>query len=231
MAFLAEVLEGVLGETLELVADGPLGRLHLFLERLKGLRHALGHDVLAPTDLGSVDAEDLALAHPFHDLRPDVVDQRDPGRRDQQRTDVRVAPGDRPGGVDHRARLGLDELLGRYAIEVFVVDDGDVAGLQPSRQALGADVDTRRANDPGVGAAVPALGHVSTPAGETRWPAVPRRDREPRRCPAGPTASARARSPARSRARHAPTRWCARPFLPWSRRPVRGQRRPPAASG
>ena len=64
--------------------------------------------------------------------RPDGVDQRDPGLDEDQRAEVRVAAADRRRGVHHRRDAGLDEPLGGDAVEVLVVDHGDVAGLDPA---------------------------------------------------------------------------------------------------
>ena len=68
VSLLTEVLEGVLGEALELVADGALGRVELPLEGLQRLGRALGDDLVATADLGPVDAQHLAVAHLVHDL-------------------------------------------------------------------------------------------------------------------------------------------------------------------
>ena len=58
MSLLAQVLEGVLGEALELVAHHPLGGVELLLQRLQRLAGPLGDDLVAAEDLGAIEAED-----------------------------------------------------------------------------------------------------------------------------------------------------------------------------
>ena len=72
-----------------------------------------------------------------------------PGADDDLRAEVRVAAGRRAGGVEHRGGLARDERLGRDAVDVEVVDDGDVPGAQPLGQRLGPGVDAGRAGGPG----------------------------------------------------------------------------------
>ena len=95
----------------------------------------------------AVDGDRRPLVDRLHHLGADVVDQGDAGLAEQQRPEVRVAAGDRGGGVDHRHRGGVDQRLGRHPVEVLVVDHRDVAGLQALDQPLGAPVDPGDAGD------------------------------------------------------------------------------------
>ena len=63
--------------------------------------------------------------------------------------EVRVPAGDAGLGVDDRGRLGGDERLGRDPVEVDVVDDRDVAVVEPTGQARGAAVEPGHPADAG----------------------------------------------------------------------------------
>ena len=54
-----------------------------------------------------------------------------PGLDQDQRAEVRVPAADRRRGVHHRRDTGVDQPLGRHAVEVLVVDHRDVPGLRP----------------------------------------------------------------------------------------------------
>ena len=60
---------------------------------------------------------------------PVDVDQAHAAADEQERAWVRVAAGVRRRHVDDDADAGLDELLGRDAVEIGVVDDRDVVGF------------------------------------------------------------------------------------------------------
>jgi hypothetical protein len=97
----------------------------------------------------------LSLADLPHDEGPDTVDERDPGLHEDERPEVRVPAADGASCVDHRGDAGRDELLRGDAIEVLVVDDGDLARPDPAKQLLGPGVDAGYAG-----------GRPSTPADE-----------------------------------------------------------------
>ena len=141
VAFLAEVLERVLGEGLQLDVDRLLGHLDLGLERLQAVAGAGGHHLPVADDVAPVDPQGVALADAVHHLGADLVDERDAGRGQQEGAEVGVAAGDGAGRVHHRRRLGPDEPLGRHPVEVLVVDDGDLARLEAGDEVLGAAVD------------------------------------------------------------------------------------------
>ena len=73
---------------------------------------------------------------PAEHLRADVVDQRDPGAGEQLGAEVGVAAGDERRRVHHgHARRASTQRLGGDPVEVEVVDDRDVAGLQTAHGA------------------------------------------------------------------------------------------------
>ena len=82
---------------------------------------------------------------------PDRVEQRDAGRDDPDRPAVRVAARDRRARVHDRGDAGRDQRVGRDAIDVAVVDDRDVAGVDTPDEILGAAIGAR-----GPGAPRPA---------------------------------------------------------------------------
>src|SRR5690606_37249412 len=146
LALAAQEVHRVGGEGLEL--DGqPFARLvHRGGDRLGVLHGALGHKGVAVEDLPAVDPYAPPLAQP-HDVGAEGVDERD-ARRDQDLgPEVRVPTRDRPRGVEHGRRPPFDEGLGRDAIDVEVVDHGDLAGLEPGREVLGARVDAHGCDD------------------------------------------------------------------------------------
>ena len=63
------------------------------------------------------------------------------------RTQVGVAPADRRPDVDDGPGAARHQGLGADAVEVDVVDDGDLARAQASGEVLGAPVDAHDAAD------------------------------------------------------------------------------------
>ena len=141
VALLAQVLEGVLGEGLELDVDRLLGHLDLGLERLQAVAGAGGDHLALAGHVAPLHPQDVALDDAVHHLGAHLVDQGDAGRGQQEGPEVGVAAGDGAGGVDHRRRLGPDEALGRHPVEVLVVDHRDLARLEAGDEVLGAAVD------------------------------------------------------------------------------------------
>ena len=79
------------------------------------------------------------------------VDQHDAGLGQDLGAEVRVAAGDQRRGVDDRDDAGVDQRLGGAAVEVEVVEDGDVAGAQPRQQGRDPSVDPGGPGDAGQG--------------------------------------------------------------------------------
>ena len=71
----------------------------------------------------------------------DPVDDRHAGVDQHLRPEVRVAAGDHRRGVDDGRDLGVDQGLRGGAVQVDVVEHGDVAGAQPRQQDTGAPLD------------------------------------------------------------------------------------------
>ncbi len=72
-----------------------------------------------------------------------MVEQRDARLDQDQRTEVRIAPADRRGGVDDRGDPRIHEPFGGHAIQVLVVDHRDVSRLRHAGR--GPSCDGRRA--------------------------------------------------------------------------------------
>ena len=113
-----------------------------------GLHDALAHQVLSDVDPALVDPDDLALLDLEHDLVTDLVDERDAAVDQDLRPEVRVAPAGARDGVDDRDRLAGDQRLRGHLVDVQVLDDGDVAVLQPLGEVLGAGVHPGDAGEP-----------------------------------------------------------------------------------
>ena len=129
--------EGVGGELPELLADPVAGGFHALLDERHRQPLPLGHARPVAPDLFALNDQWGAIPQLVEGLGADVVDEKDARSHDAHRPGVRVAPGDRRGGVDHRHHARIDEVVGRYRIEVRVVDDGDVTGAKTARQLLG----------------------------------------------------------------------------------------------
>ena len=96
---------------------------------------------LAGEHLVAVDADLRALLGRAEDLAADVVEQHDSVRDDQLRPEVRVPAGDARRGVDDHLGLGGDQRLGGRPVDVDVVDDRDVAGVEPPGEPDGSPVE------------------------------------------------------------------------------------------
>ena len=145
----AQELQGVGGERVDL-ARHPGGRLvHRLVEGFLGLQHALGDDRVALVEDVAVEPHQGAVGDPAQHLAADVVDQRDARLEQQPGAEVGVPAGDRPGGVDDGRGTGGDQLVGRHAVQVGVVDHGDVAGREALDQNLGPQVHPGHADEAG----------------------------------------------------------------------------------
>ena len=133
-ALLAQVAHRVLGELLERMRHAPA----LIGERARQLvdaQRASRRDAVAvPEDAAAAHRYELALAHRVEQLRAGDVDQLHAAAHEQQRPRVREAAGLRRRAVDDDARARVEQLLRRDAVDVAVVDDRDVAALQPPRR-------------------------------------------------------------------------------------------------
>ena len=105
-------------------------------------------------DPAVLDLDEVALPDELEQVGSDAVDEWDAGGGEHEGSEVRVAAGGRGADVEHGPDLPLDQALCGQAVEILVVDQGDLTGLQPRDQPLG----------PPVGPDHPAdgAGHCST---------------------------------------------------------------------
>ena len=158
-----DVLEGVHGEPLELAADRGARPVHGGLDLVGGERVAAGDQLVATPDLGALDTNLLALAQAVEHVLTGSVDERDAGLHHPDRTAVWIPPRDRFTRVHDRGHPRLDEPVGGDAVEIPVVDHGDVAGLKTLDEVLGPAVDSCRAHH-GPRRARATPGHGPSPA-------------------------------------------------------------------
>ena len=95
--------------------------------------------------LAAADGQPLTVRDLVEELAARHVDQADAAADEEERAWVRVAARVRRRDVDDDADARLDELLGRDAVEVGVVDDRDVVGVQPADELLRPLAEPRRA--------------------------------------------------------------------------------------
>jgi hypothetical protein len=89
-----------------------------------------------PEEARTTHGQPLAVRELVEEIRVVDVDQAHAAADELQRPRIRVAPRLRGGDVDDDAHARLDELLGRDAVEVGVVDHRDVVGVQPPDELL-----------------------------------------------------------------------------------------------
>ncbi len=92
---------------------------------------------------GAAHGQHLAVADLLEEVGAGRVDQADAAADEQQRAGVRKSAGLRLGDVDDDADAGLQQLLGRDAVEVGVVDDRDVVGREAADEMLRPPVEPR----------------------------------------------------------------------------------------
>ena len=139
-----QVLQGVLCELRQRLGDPPalLGQGALELAFLPC--PAPGEARPVPEDAGAAHGQLLTLGDIVEQLRARDVDQRHAAADEQQRPDVRKAPGERLRHVDDDADAGLEQLLGGDPVEIGVVDDRDIVLAEPMHEALGPAVESCR---------------------------------------------------------------------------------------
>ena len=133
---LAQVAEGVLGELLERLGHpcALLGERCFKLVRLKRTARHETRPVLE--DARPADGHVVAVGKLFEELRLRSVDQPHPASHEQQRSRIREAAGLRAGDVDDHADARLEQLFGRRAVQILVVDDRHVARPEAADEAL-----------------------------------------------------------------------------------------------
>ena len=159
VGFLRDVVERVLGEPTELVADTGPRRLHPLLDVVLSQQRADRELLVTPPQRAVAQLDDVAVAYRVHDPGPDGVEQRHTRARNLYRPLVRIAPADRLGRVDDSNRAGVDEAVGRDAIDVLVVDDRDLAPFESLGEVLRPESDARDTDDDVALAALQQPGH------------------------------------------------------------------------
>jgi hypothetical protein len=87
-------------------------------------------------DLPAADDDRVAVLQLVEQRGARRVDEQHPGLDEQQRAHVGVAVRRRAGSVDDRLDTARDQILGRDAVEVLVIDDRDIMRLQPLDEGL-----------------------------------------------------------------------------------------------
>ena len=156
LALVAHVLDRVVGEALERLADLVSPRLgfaahalsveHLAApDRLAAAEHLRGHGRSArPAD---PDHHRVAVGDRVEQGVIRQVHQQDPGLDEQLRPEVRVGAARGASGVEDRTHFRRDQLLRRDAVQVDVVDQGDVAAHEMPDQQLRAPARAHRTAD------------------------------------------------------------------------------------
>jgi hypothetical protein len=140
----ADVLDRIGRERLELLGKSRLGVLHRCGDGLVVLHRALGHDLLAQVESLAVEADGLAVGHAVEDISTRVVNQRDAGLHEQLRPEIGVTPADARRGVHDGGHLAPDQGLRAHPVQVGMIDNRDVAALEPLGEILGPSVQTSR---------------------------------------------------------------------------------------
>jgi hypothetical protein len=143
LPLLAQIPHRVVGECLERLCYAPaLLREHLL--ELGGLEDVARHEArTVPVDPCAAHGQQLALTHLVEQLGAGRVDEAHAAADERERARVREAAGLGGGDIDDDAHAGLDELLRRDAVDVRVVDDGDVVRGQPLDEVLRPPVELR----------------------------------------------------------------------------------------
>lgn len=84
----------------------------------------------------AMNAHPCAVFDLLEDFLPRVVDQDHTIGDKHLGAQVRVAARDRGRRIDHRRDASIDERIGRNAIEIAGVEDGDIAGSDATQQPV-----------------------------------------------------------------------------------------------
>ena len=140
----ADVLERVLGEVMDRLADAVL-LLAGDVAQLGDTQHpSLDQDAVGPDHGAAADRHRVAVGELLEQRRVHRVDERDARAGQDQRPRVRIAAAGRRRDVHDRLHAALDEILGRHAVEVGVIDHGNVLRRQPADEVLRAPAESRR---------------------------------------------------------------------------------------
>jgi hypothetical protein len=133
---LAEVAKRVLGECLERFAHATALFVQVAGELVDLALSAGGEAGAVAEEARAANDEWLAFLHRLEEPGARCVDQADPAFDQGQRPRVRVVARQGRRDVDHHAHAALQELLGRDAVEVGMVDDGDVVRTETADEAF-----------------------------------------------------------------------------------------------
>src|SRR6185503_10737541 len=166
LGLVAQVEQGVLGERLERLRQTPLVLGERSLERRRVELGALGEERAVAPDVAPLDPDELAVGELVEERCTRGVDQPDPCAHELERAGVGKAARGRRRDVDDDPHAALDQLLGRDAVEIGVVDDRHVLGPEPPDEVLGAPSQARRPGDLAVhrSSAVSAATNSSPPS-------------------------------------------------------------------
>ena len=116
------------------------------MHQLELVQHPARSQAFAvPEDGATAHGDPLPLGELLEQRRPRSVDEPDPAPEERQWPAVRVLAARRRRDVDNDSHARLDELLGRDAIQIDVVDDRDVVSAQPPHEMLRAPIEPRPA--------------------------------------------------------------------------------------
>ena len=142
-------LQGVRGERLDLHRDHVLGLGHRRGHQLIGQRRSLGDDRLADVQGLAVQPDRGAVGDLDEHVRPDSVHDRDARLEQQLGAEVGVTPGNADRDVDHGGDLPPDQLLGADPVQVGMIDNGDLAGIEPLGDVLRPAIHPGHSDDAG----------------------------------------------------------------------------------
>jgi hypothetical protein len=98
------------------------------------------HSACRVDQLAAIQCQPFTLVNPGKDVVAHIVDERDPGLHQDPRPEIGIAARDRGHRIHHCRDIGLDQSFGTDAIKVAVVDDRDLARVQPFGEVLGAPI-------------------------------------------------------------------------------------------
>src|SRR5205823_14495758 len=91
----------------------------------------------------AANGEELTFVDVFEQLSAGDLDEPYAAAHERQRSRVWKTAGERGGDVDHDAHARLEQLLGRDAVEIGVLDDRDVVGREALDEVLRPPVELR----------------------------------------------------------------------------------------
>ena len=130
----AQVFERTGREEPDLVVQPALRHLHSRPDRDRRLAPAGGDALVAQEDVVADDGDLEAVVEPGEDLVADTVDQRNPALDQGQRPVVREPAGDGVGRIDDGGHPLSGQRLCRLPVDVGMVDQGDLAAVEPADQ-------------------------------------------------------------------------------------------------